>query len=194
MLCDGRRQISAFHLPGDVFGLTSAAEHRMSAEAVVGTTVRIVKRRALDAASRTDPILACALWTATADDLRHAEDHMMLLGRKSALEKLATFLLEMDRRLARSGFVALPMPRQDIADYIGLTIETVSRTVTQLQEEGALELSGARNIRLVDRQHVDGPQRLKRATGRRNLRLGMFAEGPGASRRPRIIGAGETPK
>ena len=112
VLCDGRRQISAFHLPGDVFGLTSAAEHRMSAEAVVGTTVRIVKRRALDAASQTDPVLACALWTATAEDLRHAEDHMMLLGCKSAVEKLATFLLEMDRRIARSAFVTLPMPRQ----------------------------------------------------------------------------------
>jgi CRP/FNR family nitrogen fixation transcriptional regulator len=124
----------------------------MSAEAVVGTAVRIVKRRALDAAIQTDPSLACALWTAAAGDLRHAEDHMVLLGRKSALEKLATFLLEMDRRLARSGFVVLPMPRRDIADYIGVTIETVSRTVTQLQEEGALTLSGARNIKLVDRQ------------------------------------------
>ena len=152
MLSDGRRQISAFHLTGDVFGLTSTAEHRMSAEAVVGTTVRIVKRRALDAAIQTDPSLACALWTAAAGDLRHAEDHMVLLGRKSALEKLATFLLEMDRRLARSGFVVLPMPRRDIADYIGVTIETVSRTVTQLQEHGALTLSGARNIKLVDRQ------------------------------------------
>ena len=77
---------------------------------------------------------------------------MMLLGCKSAVEKLATFLLEMDRRIARSAFVTLPMPRKDIADYIGLTIETVSRTVTQLQEEGALELSGARNIRLIDRR------------------------------------------
>ena len=152
VLTDGRRQISAFHLPGDVFGLTAGAEHRMGAEAVVGTTVRVVKRRALDAASRTDPALACALWTATAEDLRHAEDHMMLLGRKSAVERLATFLLEMDRRVSRSGFVALPMPRRDIADYIGVTIETVSRTVTQLQEEGAVELSGARNIRLVDRR------------------------------------------
>jgi CRP/FNR family nitrogen fixation transcriptional regulator len=152
MLSDGRRQISAFHLPGNVFGLTSGAEHRMSAEAVVGTTVRIVKRRALDAASRTDPSLACALWTAAAEDLRHAEDHMVLLGRKSALEKLATFLLEMDRRLAKSGFVVLPMPRRDIADYIGVTIETVSRTVTQLTDEGALELAGARNIKLVDRR------------------------------------------
>ena len=112
VLSDGRRQISAFHLPGDVFGLTAGAEHRMTAEAVVRTSVRIVKRRALDAASRTDPSLACALWTATAGDLRHAEDHMILLGCKSAVEKLATFLLEMDRRLAKSGFVALPMPRR----------------------------------------------------------------------------------
>ena len=144
MLSDGRRQISAFHLPGDVFGMTSGAEHRMSVEAVVGTTVRIVKRRALDAASRSDPVLACALWTATAEDLRHAEDHMMLLGCKSAVEKLATFLLEMDRRIARSAFVTLPMPRKDIADYIGLTIETVSRMVTQLQEDRAPWNSRAR--------------------------------------------------
>ena len=152
VLCDGRRQISAFHLLGDMFGLTSGGEHRMSAEAVVGATIRLVKRRALDAATRTDPGLACALWKAAADDLRHAEDHMMVLGRKSAVEKVATFLLEMDRRLAKSGRVALPMSRRDIADYIGMTIETVSRTLTQLQEDGALELSGARNIELADRR------------------------------------------
>jgi len=152
LLCDGRRQISAFHLPGDVFGLTSGREHRMSAEAVGAATIRMVKRSALDAASRTDPGLACALWMATAHDLRHAEDHMMVLGRKSAVEKVAMFLLEMERRIVRSGRLALPMSRRDIADYICATIETVSRTVTQLRDDGALELSGARNIKLTNRK------------------------------------------
>ena len=66
----------------------------------------------------------------TAGDLRHAEDHMLLLGRKTAMEKVATFLLEMDRRLAKAGMMALPMCRRDIGDYLGLTLETVSRTLS----------------------------------------------------------------
>ena len=151
LLCDGRRQINAFHLPGDLFGLTAGANHRLTAEAIVGTTIRMVKRKSLDAASRADSQIACSLFASTAHDLRHAEDHMLLLGCKSALEKVASFLLEMDKRLSKSGFIALPMPRRDIGDYLGLTIETVSRTVTTLHHGGVVGLSGARQITLQDR-------------------------------------------
>lgn len=154
LLSDGRRQIGAFHLPGDVFGLVSGNVHRLTAEAIVDTTVRLVKRRGLDQAAATDVNVARNLWTMTASDLRHAEDHMLLLGRKTALERVATFLLEMDRRLAVVGTMALPMCRRDIADYLGLTLETVSRALSQLHSDGVLDFSGARQIILRNRRKL----------------------------------------
>jgi len=154
LLNDGRRQIGAFHLPGDLFGLESASAHRLTAEAIVDTSVRIVKRRALEAAARSDVEIACTLWAMTADELRHAEGHMLLLGRKTAAERVATFLLEMDRRLATAGVFALPMSRADIADYLGLTLETVSRTLSQMHGEGVLGISSARRITLRDRRRL----------------------------------------
>jgi CRP/FNR family nitrogen fixation transcriptional regulator len=154
LLSDGRRQIGAFHLPGDMFGLEPDATHRLTAEAVVETTVRVVKRRALEALARSDVQVACALWTMTAADLRHAEDHMLLLGRKTAAERVATFLLEMDRRLSKAGVFALPMGRGDIADYLGLTLETVSRSLSQLHGEGVLGFAGAKQITLRDRARL----------------------------------------
>ncbi len=156
LLADGRRQIGAFHLPGDVFGLESGAKHRLAAEAIIDTTVRLVKRRSLEQAAGTDVQVAHKLWTMTASDLKHAEEHMLLLGRKSAMERVANFLLEMDRRLAVAGMgmMALPMCRRDIGDYLGLTLETVSRALSQLNEEGVLGFSGARQIVLRNRQRL----------------------------------------
>jgi CRP/FNR family nitrogen fixation transcriptional regulator len=154
LLSDGRRQIGAFHLPGDVFGLESGAAHRLAAEAIVDTTVRLVKRLSLEQAAGTDVKVAQKLWTMTASDLRHAEDRMLLLGRKNALERVANFLLEMDRRLAVAGMMALPMCRRDIGDYLGLTLETISRALSQLHGEGVLGFSGARQIVLRNRQRL----------------------------------------
>ena len=154
LLSDGRRQIGAFHLPGDVFGLESGMAHRLAAEAVIDTTVRLVTRRSLEQAAGIDVQVARRLWTMTAGELRHAEDHMLLLGRKNAMERVANFLLEMDRRLAVAGMMALPMCRRDIGDYLGLTLETVSRALSQLHNEGVLGLSGARQIVLRNRQRL----------------------------------------
>jgi CRP/FNR family transcriptional regulator, nitrogen fixation regulation protein len=154
LLSDGRRQIAAFHLPGDIFGLVSENVHRLTAEAIVDTTVRLVKRRALEQAADTDVNVARHLWAMTASDLRRAEDQMLLLGRKTALERVAAFLLEMDRRLAVTGAMALPMCRRDIADYLGLTLETVSRAFSQFQNDGVLDLSGARQITLRNRSKL----------------------------------------
>jgi CRP/FNR family nitrogen fixation transcriptional regulator len=154
LLSDGRRQIGAFHLPGDVFGLESGTAHRLAAEAIVDTTVRLAKRRSLEQAAGTDVKVAQKLWTMTASDLRHAEDHMLLLGRKNALERVANFLLEMDRRLAVAGMMALPMCRRDIGDYLGLTLETISKALSQLHGEGVLGFSGARQIVLRNRQRL----------------------------------------
>jgi CRP/FNR family nitrogen fixation transcriptional regulator len=154
LLSDGRRQIGAFHLPGDVFGLESGATHRLAAEAIIDTTVRLVKRRSLEKAAGVDVQLARKLWAITAGELRHAEDHMLLLGRKTAMERVATFLLEMDRRLAVAGMMALPMCRRDIGDYLGLTLETVSRALSQLQTQGVLGFSGARQVQLRNRDRL----------------------------------------
>jgi CRP/FNR family transcriptional regulator, nitrogen fixation regulation protein len=154
LLSDGRRQIGAFYLPGDVFGLESGPVHRLSAEAVVDTTVRLVKRQSLERAAEVAVNIARSLWTMTAGELRHAENHMLLLGRKNAMERVASFLLEMDRRLAVTGTMALPMSRRDIGDYLGLTLETVSRALSQLHDEGVLGFSGARQIVLRNRQHL----------------------------------------
>ena len=154
LLSDGRRQIGAFYLPGDVFGLESGPAHRLTAEAIVDTTVRLVKRRSLEQAAGMTVEVARSLWSMTAGELRHAEDHMLLLGRKSAMERVASFLLEMDRRLAVTGMMALPMCRRDIGDYLGLTLETVSRALSQLHSQGVLGFSGARQIVLRNRQRL----------------------------------------
>ena len=154
LLSDGRRQIGTFLLPGDVFGLESGTSHRLAAEAIIDTTVRLVKRSSLEQAAGVDVRVARKLWTMTAAELRHAEDHMLLLGRKNAMERVANFLLEMDRRLAVAGMMALPMCRRDIGDYLGLTLETVSRALSQLHGEGVLGFSGARQIVLRNRQHL----------------------------------------
>lgn len=152
VLSDGRRQITGFHLPGDLFGFEQGRTHRHTAEALCEVRVLIFKRRQIEriAAQRVD--VACRLWGVATDSLRLAEDLVLLLGRRSALERVAAFLLEIDRRLGRPGHFDLPMTRRDIADYLGLTLETVSRTVSQLESERALLRSGTRSVTLQRRR------------------------------------------
>jgi CRP/FNR family transcriptional regulator, nitrogen fixation regulation protein len=138
LLTDGRRQIGAFHLVGDIFGLENGSTHRFTAEAVVKTTVRLIKRQSLEAVAENDAVASRNLLSMTTSNLEHAENHMLLLGRKTSLEKVAAFLLEMDARLTATGIMALPMTRRDIADYLGLAIETVSRELSRLQRAGVL--------------------------------------------------------
>jgi CRP/FNR family transcriptional regulator, nitrogen fixation regulation protein len=156
LLSDGRRQIGAFHLVGDIFGLENGATHRFTAEAVVDTTVRLVRRRSLEHVAESDVLVALDLLNMTTSNLQHAEDHMLLLGRKTSLERVAAFLLEMDRRLTASGVMALPMSRRDIADYLGLTLETVSRALSYLHGKGVLGFLGQtqRQIVLLDRARL----------------------------------------
>jgi CRP/FNR family nitrogen fixation transcriptional regulator len=156
LLSDGRRQIGAFHLIGDIFGLENRCEHRFTAEAIVDTTVRLVKRRSLELVAKSDATVAHNLLSMTTNNLQHAEDHMLLLGRKTSLERVAAFLIEMDRRLTAAGVIALPMCRRDIADSLGLTLETVSRALSRLHELGVLGFIGnnQRQIVLLDRQQL----------------------------------------
>jgi CRP/FNR family nitrogen fixation transcriptional regulator len=143
LLSDGRRQIGAFHLPGDVFGLENGDFHRFTAEAILDTTVGFVKRQSLERVAKTDPAMVRSLLTMTTDNLQRVENHMLLLGRKTSLERVAAFLLEMNGRSTAAGVIALPMDRRDIADYLGLTLETVSRALSDFQRKGYLKLAGA---------------------------------------------------
>ena len=156
LLSDGRRQIGAFHLVGDVFGLENGPVHRFTTEAIVDTTVRLMKRCSLEHVAETDVFVALDLLNMTTSNLQHVEDHMLLLGRKTSLERVAAFLQEMDRRLTAAGVIALPMCRRDIADYLGLTFETVSRTLSYLHRKGILGFLGQtqRQIVLLDRARL----------------------------------------
>jgi len=156
LLSDGRRQIGAFHLAGDIFGLENGSEHRFTAEAIVDTTVRLVKRQSLELVAENDAVVARNLLSMTTNNLQHAEDHMLLLGRKTSLERVAAFLLEMDKRLTAADIMALPMSRRDIADYLGLTLETVSRALSRLHELGVIGFIGntQRQIVLLDRNQL----------------------------------------
>jgi CRP/FNR family nitrogen fixation transcriptional regulator len=150
VLADGRRQIGAFYLPGDVFGLETGEEHVFSAEAVADSKIIVIKRNALVSLAARDSEVASELWTITGCELRRAQDHLLLLI-KSAKERVVAFLLEMTERLKAGTQIELPMSRQDIADYLGLTIETVSRTLSDLEHSAAIELPAARRIVLRNR-------------------------------------------
>ncbi len=157
LLGDGRRQIETFCLAGDVFGWETAARHRFSAEAVSECKVVRVKRAILFARASDDPELAHALWALTAAELTRTQNHLLVLGRKTAQERVATFLLDMAQRSTTGGTeVTLPMSRQDIADYLGLTIETVSRTLTHLEETAAIALPSSRRVLLKDSSALRG--------------------------------------
>lgn len=150
ILNDGRRQIGGFYLPGDIVGLEVGEEHTFSAEAIVDTKLLVIKRSALMTLAARDNQTANELWTLTNQELQRTQDHVLLLI-KSAEERVASFLIEMARRSSGSDEVQLPMSRQDIADYLGLTIETVSRTLSQLEVKAAIALPTSRRIVLRNR-------------------------------------------
>ena len=150
ILNDGRRQIGAFYLPGDIFGLEAGEEHSFSAEALVPTNVRIIKRTALASRANRDFTTASQLLALTAAELQRTQARVLLLI-KSAQERVAGFLVEMANRKGPANEIDLPMSRQDIADYLGLTIETVSRTLTQLENICAIALPTSRRIVLRNR-------------------------------------------
>lgn len=150
ILSDGRRQIGAFYLPGDIFGLEVEDEHAFSAEAITDVRVLVIKRSAVMALAARDHDIARQLWTLTGRELHRVQDHILLLI-KTAQERVAGFLLEMADRVSGGNAVELPMSRQDIADYLGLTIETVSRTLTQLENAAAISVPSSRHIVLRNR-------------------------------------------
>jgi CRP-like cAMP-binding protein len=151
LAADGRRQILEFQLPGDFFGFETMTERYACAEAVGRTTLIRYPRELFDRLARTDAALARRFQGMISDKLNAAHRRVFLLGRKSADERVASFLLEMfERQIGSVPELTLPMPRQDIADHIGLTIETVSRMLGRLKTEGTIEILGPSHIRLRD--------------------------------------------
>ena len=163
LLPDGRRQITGFLLPGDFLGLTHKEAYAYSAEALVPTSLCRFPRRKLEGLLDQMPKLEQRLLGMASHELAAAQDQMMLLGRKSAKERVVSFLMMMSTAQERRGKpadpVGLPMNRTDIADYLGLTIETVSRTFTQLRTQKLIELMDEKQVRLLK------PQALKEIAG-----------------------------
>lgn len=151
LLSDARRQIDSFHLAGDIFGYECGKAHSVTATALEDTKVVVFARSCFRDLMQADPALAEQLVSAMSANLQRARDHMLLLARKTPQEKLAMFLLDLAARLKNTKRITLPMYRADIADHLGLTKETVSRTMTRMARDGLIGLEAiGRTIRLID--------------------------------------------
>lgn len=152
---DGRRQILAFHLPGDVFGLELDETYSLSAEAVADAEVAMIRRSLIDTAAGQDPKAAQAMLQLFSRQLHNAQEHALVLGRKGAGERVAAFLLQLSERFPARAEINLPMSRADIADYLALTIETVSRAFTQMERDNAIALPSSRQVVVRDRPALE---------------------------------------
>jgi CRP/FNR family transcriptional regulator len=159
LLADGRRAITGFLFPGDFLGLTHRESYAFSAEALESTKLCRFPRAKLERLLEEMPKLERRLLGLASHELAAAQDQMLLLGRKTAKERLASFLILLSNAARRHGRpgdpVDLPMGRGDIADYLGLTIETVSRTFTQLKREGTIQLLEGNCIRLAKLEKLE---------------------------------------
>jgi CRP/FNR family transcriptional regulator, nitrogen fixation regulation protein len=154
MLMDGRRQIVAFYLPGDLFGLETGEEYTLSTEALTETKVLAFKRSAVISLATRDSEVARQLWSITSRELQRARLHALLLC-KSAPERVASFLLDLSER-NQSACLELSMSRQDIADHLGLTIETVSRVLSQFEQASAIALPTCRRVEIRNHTVLGG--------------------------------------
>jgi CRP/FNR family nitrogen fixation transcriptional regulator len=154
-LADGRRQIEAFHVAGDMFGLELGDERVMSAEAVTDCRLVAYRRRGIEQQAKTDHTVSQQLFQYAMQSLSQAQCHSLLLSRRGAAEKVAAFLLDWMEKTAGENTLQLPMSRQDIADYLGLTIESVSRSMSQFERNRTIALSGARHIRILNQAALE---------------------------------------
>lgn len=155
LLSDGRRQVTDFHMAGDFLGLEAGTEYRTTAEAQGPVIAAAVRRADLAALAAENSGLTRALWQMSVRAFQRSEDHALILGRQGATERVAAFLLEYTDRVGAREVVDLPMTRQDIADHLGLTIHTVSRTLSQLQAAGLIEARSTRHVRLLRRDRLE---------------------------------------
>lgn len=157
---DGRRQVAEFLFAGDLFGCEALETHEFGAEAVSPVTLRRYARRDLELLADQDREVGRRLRELTARRLRAGRDHMVLLGRKTASERIASFLLKMAEHSSPDGqsLITLPMNRTDMGDYLGLTIETVCRRLTQLRQDGTITTRGGM-IAILDRRALGAADR-----------------------------------
>jgi CRP/FNR family nitrogen fixation transcriptional regulator len=155
LLADGRRHIAEFRFSGDCFGLDNSAERLYSAEAVGDVVVMRFPRAATERLMDDDAQLARRFCDQMLRDLAHAQTRMLLLGRMTAPERVASFLLENFERRDAGRAVQLPMSRTDIADYLGLTIETVCRVLSGFKRDGVIAIPNAHCIELRDRAALE---------------------------------------
>jgi len=143
---DGRRQVGDFYYVGDLFGLEPGPEHRFAADALDDCEITVVRRAAVRAFAG-DAELDRAILEATRREMERLQEHVVMLGRRSARERVASFLMSIAQRQEETD-VDLAMGRQDMADYLGLTIETVSRMLTQLQGDAIVEFPSTRRFQV----------------------------------------------
>lgn len=155
-LPDGRRQIVDFAYSGDLIGLSTLETHVFSAQAIALTRLRCLPVGLLEEMARNDPRVGVQLYQALSDQLLSAHDLLLTVGQRNATERLAALLMALSRRNERSGAdptrIALPMTRADIADFLSLTIETVSRTFTKLRQGGLIDLAHSSLVVIRDRR------------------------------------------
>lgn len=152
LLPDGRRQIVGFLFAGDFLGLATGDRYAFSAEALEPTTACRFRKTEYRKLLAEQPDLEAALLERASHELQAAQDQMLLLGRKTAMERLASFLYDLARRAERAtgqaDVVHLPMTRAEIADYLGLTTETVSRLTSKLKTRGLIRLLSLYSVRI----------------------------------------------
>jgi CRP/FNR family nitrogen fixation transcriptional regulator len=154
-LSDGRRQIAAFHTAGEVFGFELDEARQLAAEAVGDCTLICYRRRSIEAMARKDEKISRQLLQYAMQNMMQARGHSLLLARRGAAEKVAAFLLDWQARSSRKNVIHLAMTRQEIADYLALTIETVSRSLSQLERDGVIALPNTRELRLLNTEALE---------------------------------------
>lgn len=151
LFANGRRHVAEFCFGGECFGLDEPQEHGFSAEAVTEVTLMRYPRRATERLLDETPHLAHRVCDMALRDLAQAQTRMLRLGRMTASERVASFLLELAERRDAVRMIEIPMPRSDIADYLGLTIETVCRILSAFRRSGAIAMAGPHAIELRNR-------------------------------------------
>lgn len=155
LLADGRRHVSEFYLPGDFIGLDAETSYLFTAETMADTTVVRYARRKVEALAFQEPRIGRQLFSIACHGFSAARQQLVLLGRKTAEERIASFLLDLVERIGKGDRVSLPMSRTDIGDHLGLTMETVSRGLSHLKSEGVIALENSHQILIRDRDALE---------------------------------------
>lgn len=150
---EGRRQIVSFYAAGDIFGIEAGCDYTIFVDAITSGRIQSIKRTIVDQMITSNALALPELWLGLARSIQRSQEHILRLGLP-ATERVAAFILDMCHRLSGRDDCHLPMTRREIGDHLGLTVETVSRTLTLLRQMGVISLSGYRDIIVIDRQRL----------------------------------------